>query len=73
MQSQYGLNIGSEVRFPVTATIGKIDEDSVYKYFQVVDPMDTRFKKESLGVSSVKLNGVELDSVTTLSRFRIIW
>ncbi|MFS0263834.1 SpaH/EbpB family LPXTG-anchored major pilin [Corynebacterium striatum] len=62
MQSQYGLNIGSEVRFPVTATIGKIDEDSVYKYFQVVDPMDTRFKKESLGVSSVKLNGVELDS-----------
>lgn len=60
-QATYGLNIGSEVHFPVTATVPKVAEDRVFKYFQVVDPMDTRFDKESLKVASVKLDGVDLD------------
>lgn len=62
MQNTYGLNVGSEVHFPVTAVIPKVAEDKVFKYFQVIDPMDPRFDQESLGVESVTLNGKALES-----------
>ena len=62
MQNTYGLNVGSEVHFPVTAEIPQVAKDNVFKYFQVVDPMDSRFDQESLGVESVTLGGTALES-----------
>lgn len=62
MQNTYGLNVGSEVHFPVTAEIPQVAGDNVFKYFQVVDPMDSRFDQESLGVESVTLGGTALES-----------
>lgn len=60
-QAGYGLNIGSEVHFPVTATIPNLSEGRVFEYFQVIDPMDPRFAEDSLRVDSVKLDGQDLD------------
>ncbi|VEH05516.1 putative surface-anchored fimbrial subunit [Corynebacterium kutscheri] len=59
-QDKHGLGIGSEVRFPVTAEVPRIAEGRTFKHFYLVDPMDPRFKKDSLKVPSVMLGDTAL-------------
>ncbi|MDO5721854.1 MAG: SpaH/EbpB family LPXTG-anchored major pilin [Actinomycetaceae bacterium] len=50
-QKPHGFGIGSEVHFPVTASIPTLPEGEHFKYFFVSDDMDTRFT--DLGVAKV--------------------
>ncbi|MBD3689412.1 SpaH/EbpB family LPXTG-anchored major pilin [Nanchangia anserum] len=61
-QNLHGLGIGSEVHYPVTATIPGIPATDHFNEFIIEDPMDDRFDPASLGVESVKLNGTAMDS-----------
>lgn len=64
-QPEHGLNVGSVVKFPVTATIPSLAKDDVFKYFQIVDPMDPRFDPASVGIDEdygVTLGGEKLDA-----------
>lgn len=61
-QQNHGFSIGSEVRFPVTAEVPRIADGRTFKHFYLVDPMDPRFKKDSLKVPSVTLDGTLLEN-----------
>ena len=59
-QKAHGFGMGSEVHFPITASVPSIPADNEFDYFIIKDPMDDRFGADSLDVASVKLDNVEM-------------
>ena len=44
-QRNNGYVVGSKVRFPVSSTLPKLDDNSYYKYYQFKDTLDNRLKQ----------------------------
>lgn len=60
IRPQADLKIGSEITFPVTADVPALLADTQWKYFQIVDPMDSHLS--NITVKNVKLGTVALEA-----------
>ena len=61
-QRNNGYIVGSKVRFPVSSTLPKLDDNSYYKYYQFKDTLDNRLKQVT--ATDVTLGGTRLDEGT---------
>ena len=58
-QRNNGYVVGSKVRFPVSSTLPKLDDNSYYKYYQFKDTLDNRLKQVT--ATDVTLGGTQLN------------
>ena len=61
-QRNNGYVVGSKVRFPVSSTLPKLDDNSYYKYYQFKDTLDNRLT--NVTATGVTLGGSRLDEGT---------